>query len=565
MNSTTQQQQIEVFQKLWRELSAVEAAYTTQRIVFYEPLSGAELRDERGSIYKYAGQQVAFHKAERATVRLVLGSNRSSKSTVGVVEAIAHSLGYRPWLAPGHPDRTVHLSNGEPIPVPNIGRIVAQDFQTAIKQTIFPKIQEWAPLGWYSVRRDARGIPVEIIWKNGSRIHLMSNDQDDMKFEGTSGHWVWADEPIDYKKYIGLKRGLIDYSGHMWMTMTPLTQPWIHDIIVNRSNDPDGQVKVFKFSIWDNCTEYGGYLRRVDIEEFLSDLREDELEARLYGNFIHLAGRVYKSWNPEKPYWIDPFDIPETWPRVCIVDPHPRKPVAVVWFAVNPDNQIYIYRDLFDSRLRTIKDVANKIKELEGWRYSEKTRSWVRGEKAEVVTFRIIDDSSKEQERTSGDNVWNRFSSEGLWHQLAKKRNAAAGYDAIHEAFKLRYEWSEPSLIIFNTCAHVKQNLLNFCWDDWASNKQRELKGPKQEVRKNHDDHIDCIRYYFQAGLTYALMKSATKRTYQSDGQEEDHFGRNIMSGLSGPLTRRQRQDRFGMGSRNSGWRGMHRSLSKTK
>ena len=519
MTSTTQ---IADLQALYRELTALEAAYTTQKICFYEPI----------------GQQGKFHSDDRASVRLVLGSNRSGKSVAGAVEAIAHSLGYRPWLPEGHPNRVVRLGTGEPIPIPNVGRIIAQNYQQAIQQTIWPKIQEWAPLGWYRVRKDNRGIPVEIIWNNGSRIHLMSNDQDDMAFEGTNGHWVWADEPIDYKKYVGLKRGLVDFSGHMWMTMTPLTQPWIHDIIVARANDPDGKVSIFKFSIWDNCTENGGYLRREDIEEFLSDLREDELEARLHGNFLHLAGRVYKEWEPEAPYWINPFNVPDTWPRVCVIDPHPRKPIAVMWAAVSPDDQWFAYRDLFDPKLRTVTDVANAIKELEGWSLIQDR--WVRGDKAEPVALRIIDSSSKEDERTSGETIWGRFATEQLWCQISKKRNAQAGYDAIHEALKMKWEWDEPGLVVFNTCRHIKQNFLTFCWDDWATGKQRELRGDKQEVRKNHDDFIDTIRYIYQNGLTYRMLKSeARKQSYES---ETDYTGRGMLTGLHGGMTRRERQ-----------------------
>ncbi|MHC5059235.1 MAG: terminase large subunit domain-containing protein, partial [Planctomycetota bacterium] len=371
---------------LWRDLEALEGAYRGSKISFYQPI----------------GQQPEFHSADRSSVRLVLGSNRSGKSVAGVVEAIANSLGYRPWLAEDHPDRIVRLTNGEPIPVPNVGRVIAQNFEQAVVQTIWPKFEEWAPKGQYKIKRDNRGIPKQIIWKNNSKVHFMSNDQDDMAFEGTNGHWVWADEPIDYSKYIGLKRGLIDFSGHMWMTMTPLSQPWIADVIANRANDPDGNVKLFKFSIWDNCQENGGHLRREDIEEFLSDLREEELEARLHGNFLHLAGRVYKEWEPESPYWVPAFDIPDAWPRVCVIDPHPRKPIAVLWAAVNPDGQWFVYRNLFDNRLKTVSDVAARVKELEGWTCGE-DGAWHRGGGAEQVCLRIIDSSANEQERTSGD------------------------------------------------------------------------------------------------------------------------------------------------------------------
>lgn len=507
-------------QQLWKELAALELAYATKKILFYEPI----------------GQQPAFHSADNAAVRLVLGSNRSGKSVAGVAEAIAHSLGYRPWLPEDHPDRVVKLQNGEPIPVPNIGRVIAQNAQQAIKQTIWPKYEEWAPRGWYTVKRDNRGIPTEITWKNGSKVYLMSNEQDDMAFEGTNGHWFWGDEPFDYRKYTGLRRGLVDFDGHAWMTMTPLTQPWIHDTIVSRVGDPDGSVKMFKFSIWDNCKDNGGHLSRSAIEEFLSDLREDELEARLHGNFLHLAGRVFKEWQPEPPYWVDPYQIPATWPRVCVIDPHPRKPVAVLWAAISPDDQLVVYRDLYDQRLRTISQVSDAIKEAEGW--YRMGGEWRRGDDAEIIAHRIIDNSAQEQERTSGDTIARRFAREGLPCELAKKRNAQAGYDAIHEALETgKFEWDEPGLIVFNTCRHTKQNFLNFCWDTWQTDKQRDLKGDKQEVRKNHDDFIDCIRYIYQAQIDYGMLKRNARLMAEDDDFEFN--GVNVMEGVRPPRTRR--------------------------
>jgi len=520
------QQLYEQLRDIWQDLDTLEFAYNTQKIAFFEPIG------------KQAEASHALN-TKGTKVVLVLGSNRSGKSVWGHNEAYAHSQGYRPWLDKDHPDYIVRLSNGNPIPVPNVGRIIAQNYQQAVQQTIYPKILEWAPKGTYKTKNDNRGIPVKVNFDNGSEIFLMSNDQDDMAFEGTSGHWVWADEPIDYKKYIALKRGLIDFSGHLWMTMTPLSQPWVHDIIVKRANDADGRVRLFKFSIWDNCVENGGYLQREDIEEFLEDCREDELEARLHGNFLFLAGRVYKEWEPEAPFWVEKHDIPRHWPRVCIIDPHSRKPMAVLWIAITPDNEYIVYRDLFDKKLNTVEKVADRIKFLEGWTYVKSTEQWVRGPEAEPVACRLIDNSARQNEPTSGDTIHRRFATHKIFCQLANKQNAEAGYDAIHDALELKYEWSEPTLIVFNTCKNVKDNFLNFCYDDWVSSKQTELKGDKEGYRKTRDDFIDCIRYCFQTGITYQMLKRESKKIAEYD--PDDLFnGTGMLTGK--PARERNKQ-----------------------
>lgn len=484
---------------LIHEIDAIEALYRTNKILFYKPLP--------------QGDQRRFFLKQRSAVRLVLGSNRSGKTATGAVEAIAHSLGYRPWLSEDDPLRIVRLPNGEPIPVPNVGRVLAQNYRQAVNQTIWPKYQEWAPMHLIKkIVRNAQGIPTELYSTNGSITYFMSDDQDDLAFEGPAGHWAWIDEPCGYRKYTGLKRGLVDYGGHLWMTMTPLGAFWLNETIVERAENPDSGVTLFKFSIWDNLIENGGYLSRAAVEEFLSDLREDELEARLHGNFIQLAGRVYKEWQPREPYWVDPFDIPLSWPRVVVIDPHPRKPIAVLWLAVSPDDQVYCYRELNDRMLITIEDVANRIKQLE---------REVTGE-PEPVVLRIIDSSSQQQERTSGETVKWQFWQHGVRCTLAHKRNAEAGYDAIHTALKMgRYAWDEPALIVFKNCPTVKSNFMNFAFDDWQTSGQRDIMGEKDAIRKTNDDFIDCLRYYYQARLNYWRLKSLMRQQETKAHDEE--------------------------------------------
>jgi hypothetical protein len=396
----------------------------------------------------------------------------------------------------------VRLCDGNPIPIPNIGRVIAPNFDVHIAQNIGPKFEEWAPRGYYKIKRNNRHVPVQITWKNGSVIYLLSNEQDDMAFEGTNHHWVWADEPLDYSKYVAVKRGLIDFSGHMWMTQTPLTHPWTQELLVNRAGDGDGSVKFYKFSIWDNCKDYGGHLEKREIDEFLRDLREDELEARLHGNHISLAGRVFKEWLPEPPYWVAPKEIPKTWPRVCVIDPHPRKPVAVCWMAISPEEKVYVYRDLFDPSLATTGDVAERMKYLE---------------RNEDIVLRIIDTSANQNEPNSGDTVKRRFATHGIVCQDAKKYNAEAGHDAIHEALKIRGDWQSPGLVIFNTCRHVKNDFMNYCYEEWATSRQRETKGDRQEYRKYNDDFIACIRYYFQTVVGYKMLAHELKKIQDYD------------------------------------------------
>lgn len=468
-------------------------------------------RIARQKLYYYTpiGSQPEFHGADTAEVRVVFGGNRSGKTTCGAAEAIAHAIGHRPWLKKSDPHYIVKNAAGNPIPVPNVGRIIIENFEVNVQQTVHPKLMEWAPQGaiegW---QKNARGVPVLYKFRCGSVIHVLSNDQDDRAFEGPSGHWAWFDEPTTHRKFAGIRRGLVDYDGICWLTMTPLAEPWINDTLVSKANDADGRIRVFYYSIWDNCVTNGGTLSVRAIMSFLEDVPEEERQAREHGIPLHLAGLVFPEWRPQAPFYVPEFRIPEEWPRVCVIDPHPRKPIAVLWAAISPDNIIYVYRSLFDRKLRTVADVADRIHELEDW--------------GENVVLRIIDTSANEEERTSGETVAEQFQQHGIVCVDAYKRNKDAGINAIREALKIRGDWHKPGLVVFNTCSEVKQNFLNFVWERWASSRQQGSKGDKQTVVKSNDDFIDCIRYIFQMRVTYRMLKGLARK---QDVQDDDDGG----------------------------------------
>lgn len=498
-------------QELYGQAQQLVAAYRTNKIAYYRP--------------NPVGNQGNFHAANGVDTRLVLGGNRSGKTTCGTVEAIAHALGHRPWLAPEDPNYVVRLADGSPIPVPNVGRIVFQSYEVNAVQTIYPKFQEWLPERHVRhVQRNQHGAPTRIDLTNGSVIHLMSYKQDSRAFEGPAGHWFWFDEPMPQSIFNGLKRGLVDHAGVCWGTMTPLTEPWLAEVLFANANEPGSGIMAWEFSIWDNCVENGGTLTSAAIMSLLSKLPAHERATREHGKFLHLSGRVFPTWRPEPPYWIEPIHIPADWPRVCVIDPHPNKPIAVTWLAVRPDDSVVIYRDLADPELYTVRDVADEIKALEGWAEDQRTGKTRRTLATERIAYRIIDSSANENERSSGRSTKEEFANYGIVCVDAHKRNRNAGINAIREAITPGpYQWSRVMLQVVNTCRHVKKNFLMYAWPREITSRRDDPKAAKQDPVKVHDDHIDCIRYFYQARLSYQLLVNAMRQLgYRDDDDDED-------------------------------------------
>jgi hypothetical protein len=175
-----------------------------------------------------------------------------------------------------------------------------------------------------------------------------------------------------------------------------------------------------------------------------------------------------------------------------------------------------VYRDLFDNTLQTVSDVARKMRELEGWQIKDHfSGDWTarRTDSSDNVCMYIIDTSANEHERTSGDTIKKRFAEYGINCMDAVKHNIESGLDAIHQALKIRGEWGEPGLVVDRKCRHVKNDFMLYCYDDWRTSRDRDLREPKQEPRKIHDDFIACIRYAYQKGVTYQMLMALDRHT----------------------------------------------------
>lgn len=260
------------------------------------------------------------------------------------------------WLLEGtHPHR--------PFRTPIKACIVLQDFQTHANDIMLPKLKEWFPPGLIvSADKNQSGVEVKFHCKNGSTLDIKSHDQDIKVFEGSDYDVVWFDEPPPESVFKAMWRGLTDRRGIAYITGTPITEPWIHDLYQKAVAENNTGTYWYIFSsIHSNAKNLGegdeaeGKLR---IKEFLDALDPDERTAREEGKFLHMRGLIFKTWG-RKTHLIPPFQWPNPWGIYITVDPHPRKPWAVSFVGVSDGNyKFLIWSDLVDG---VVEDVANAI------------------------------------------------------------------------------------------------------------------------------------------------------------------------------------------------------------
>jgi phage terminase large subunit-like protein len=297
-------------------------------------------------LYEPYEKQKFFHSS-LCTTRAIFGGNRSGKTTSGGIEFLYHATGIYPdW----YPEASRFHG-------PIIGRIIAKDFQKGIGEVIIPFLEEWLDPAFVAKKyRNPLGIAVKWTLKNGSVFDIMTHEQTTEQFEGWRGHIAWFDEPPPRDKYVATIRGLVDFKGRNWLTLTPLTQPWIYDQIYTQADNK--RIFVTTVDIRDNP-----YLDEAAIHEFESGLTEEEKEARLHGKFMHLSGLVYKEFNPDVNICA-PFEIPHDWTRFFAIDPHERKATVCVWLAADPNDGLWLYDEL--SIDLTLEEIARAILSQEG-------------------------------------------------------------------------------------------------------------------------------------------------------------------------------------------------------
>ena len=470
----------------------------SQKLLFYEPLP----------------KQAKFHRSV-APVRALFGGNRSGKTTCGGTEFLFHVTGIYPKWYPKQNRYTGPIK----------GRIVARDFMKGVGEVIIPFLEEWLDSSLVKRKiRNPMGIPVKWILKSGSVFDILTHEQDTEQFEGWKGHIAWFDEPPPRDKYIATLRGLVDYRGRSWLTLTPLTQAWIYDEIYIKH---DGK-KIF---VATTDIRENKYLTEVAIKEFERHLTEDEKEARLHGRFLHLSGLVYKEFNPDI-HICEPPMVKGNWTKYMAIDPHEHNPTAVLWLAVDSKDNHWVYDELWLDGL-DIEQIAHAIHVQEG---EMRPR------------IRLIDPhNDKDYGVMMGNfNIRKELMKYGVYCERANT-DPALGKARIRQALKPQYshilKTEVPQLRVSRECTRTIYEFQHYIWEEYRRNPSDFDK--KDKVKKKDDHFMDCLRYIYNFGPRYFPPEEAEEPELKYSGTYAKYPKKEIPTGSYQSLIENPRAGQF--------------------
>jgi phage terminase large subunit-like protein len=413
--------------------------------------------------------------------------------------------------------------------VPNVGRVLGEDYPIAVSQVLVPKVKEMAPkrgngdgFPWIvQEKRNQAGMTTEIVWSNGSRMQFLVYAQEVKQHEGQAVDWLHFDEPPPRAHYMANRRGLVDRGGRLWVTMTPVDDAWMFEELWERSFQEPERIWVTVMETWDNLVEHGGGLSRRQVEEFERDLTPEERESRLRGNYRQLSGRVFKLFRRTEPWVMEsPVDVgrwrerTEGWPRVMAIDPHPQKPVSCLWWVVDPMGRKVAYDELEDASLVTVADVAEAI--------HAKEREWG------VVCDRLIDTSAHARERSSGGTLADAFREYGVETRGVAKGDKAHRFSLLHQMFRPDPMTGVPELIVMDRCGGFIRELLYLTWE--RSKMGSGLPSPGR-LRRGKDDLVDCAMYLAASEPTFDMARAPVERERVMSVESEWAQGRGLWGG----------------------------------
>lgn len=240
--------------------------------------------------------------------------------------------------------------------------------------------------------------------------------------------------------------------GHHWVKKlfidpAPYNEPfWMRDydtneILIDPDNDqPLIRARFIPAKLSDNpsLAEDGQYRRN------LLSLPEQQRRKLLEGDWSIVEGAAFPEFGNQHILKAKDFEIPDSWRRFRACDYGYSSYSAVLWFAIDPADRLYVYRELYVSKFGP-EDLARRILSLE------------RGEK---ISYGVLD-SSTWQKRGEGPSVAETMILNGCsWRPSDRSKGSRAhGAVRLHEYLKIDNFTKEPSLFVLDNCRQLLADL----------------------------------------------------------------------------------------------------------
>lgn len=256
----------------------------------------------------------------------------------------------------------------------------------------------------------------------------------------------------------------------------------------------------------------------ITAKEYLDDFFRDRygddddiIDARRYGIFHQLSGKVYKQFT-SRVHVIDgfhyfPMNVPHNWKHYRGIDYHQRNPWAVVWICKSPTNELFVYRDAaFAPGKYTTLNICQDISDISGDYTFRDNRIDPLANQIQLNTnFTTVEDMNriflalKSEGRGTG-GFWQPWDTKGTIgrEQLTLRllNSLKVGRPFNNTAVEDGRTVNLPTIWFFDNCRHVIESMQNWRYPDYKTASSRQANDDNEKPQQKHSHFpitIECL------------------------------------------------------------------------
>ncbi len=303
---------------------------------------------------------------------------------------------------------------------------------------------------------------------------------------------------IPFPKFVaGTNPGSI---GHSWVK-----QKWIDP----NPDDPDPEQDLFKYI--PALVDDNKYIDKSYVTQ-LESLPEQKRKAFLEGSWDIFAGQVLTEWSKNK-HVVKPFIIPSDWDTYGAIDLGWNKPMAIGWYAVDPDGRTYLFKewygnaDWFEQKFGNVLTPTRLAKVIMAM-----SKKMNKEHKIKVPLYWVADPAMKGKILRSadpnpafdveGESYFEVMMNAGM-PMFAADNSKASGLMRYREALAVAPD-GKPWYQVFETCYDTIRTVPALVYDQHKY----------EEWDSDGEDHcFDRDRYFFMSRPSATIIAPKPKRS----------------------------------------------------
>jgi hypothetical protein len=349
---------------------------------------------------------------------------------------------------------------------------------------------------WLGQIKDTKtdGLAFYIAKEYGGHVLMLRNLDDPSKYLSSEFAMIGIEEMTQNEemKFHRL-RSRLRWTGIPEPKLVAATNPggigheWVKKYFVDR-DFPDHEKEAEKFAYVPALPTDNPYLAASYILT-LQSLPEKLRQAYLEGRWDIFEGMFFTEWDP-KVHIVEPFEVPDTWPRARSIDPSGRSGTTACYiYALADDGTVYVTHEWFKSGLDTDEHARGICKMSEGLN----------------IKYTVIDSAafSKLGMPESQAEIFERY---GVTDLIAADKHRIPGWNVMHTYLRPDPATGQPRLKIFSNCIGLIKGIPR------AQHPPLDSDKDPQDVMSfwdgaDHGDSIDSCRYFLQTVREQVAVK----------------------------------------------------------